>query len=215
MKPSTETVFFKSTDGLTLEGELAFPPFSPTAKAIIAHPHSLYGGSMYNNVVAAFWHGLTQQGFLTLRFNFRGVNNSEGTFDEGKGETHDLHGAIRFLQERKPEKIPFYLIGYSFGAYVVHNAIPFPPLVKGTVFVSPPNQMLPFDFAQSRHVPPLLILAGDRDSFCNVNQLKSWRTTYPARLSLQIFKGTDHFWIGKERLLLEHFQNWLETLDPE
>src|SRR5487761_1254167 len=83
---------------LKLEGLLALPDESkPARAAVVCHPHPLYGGSMYNNVVDAVLEGLWEQGFATLRFNFRGVGASEGDHDNGRGETDDAIAAMRFL----------------------------------------------------------------------------------------------------------------------
>ena len=97
-----ERVTFKSGE-LTLEGMIAYPDAGagPHRAAVVCHPHPLYGGSMYNNVVDAALEALHARGFATLRFNFRGVGQSEGEFDNGKGEADDAVAAVRFLTDAK------------------------------------------------------------------------------------------------------------------
>lgn len=96
-----ERVTFKSGD-LTLEGMIAYPDGAgPHRAAVVCHPHPLYGGSMYNNVVDAVLEAMHARGFATLRFNFRGVGQSEGEFDNGNGEADDTVAAIRFLIAQK------------------------------------------------------------------------------------------------------------------
>jgi uncharacterized protein len=86
--------------------------------AVICHPHPLYGGSMHNNVVGAIEEGFVLSGFSTLRFNFRGVGDSEGTYDEGDGEVRDVIAACSFMRNVLGDAGRVVLAGYSFGAWV-------------------------------------------------------------------------------------------------
>jgi len=116
-----ERVTFKSGD-LTLEGMIAYPDgdaAGPHRAAVVCHPHPLYGGSMYNNVVDAVLEALHARGFATLRFNFRGVGQSEGEFDNGKGEADDAIAAIRFLTTQKGVRAT----GAALAGYLVAEAI--------------------------------------------------------------------------------------------
>ncbi len=90
---------------------------------VICHPHPLYGGSMWNNVVDALEMGFFQAGFSTLKFNFRGVGASTGRYDEGAGEMRDAAAACRHLQEHTGGGERFVLAGYSFGAWVCARAV--------------------------------------------------------------------------------------------
>ena len=90
--------------------------------AVICHPHPLYGGSMWNNVVDAMEEGFFQAGFATLRFNFRGVGGSTGRHDGGAGEMRDAAAACLFLKEQTGGDGRFVLAGYSFGAWVCARA---------------------------------------------------------------------------------------------
>ena len=116
-------VTFKSSD-LTLEGMIASPDGAgPHRAAVVCHPHPLYGGSMYNNVVDAVLEAMHARGFATLRFNFRGVGQSEGEFDNGNGEADDTVAAIRFLIAQKGVRADgAVLAGYSFGAMTAVRA---------------------------------------------------------------------------------------------
>src|SRR5260370_23889912 len=118
-----ERVTFKSSD-LTLEGMIAYPGGAgPHRAAVVCHPHPLYGGSMYNNVVDAVLEALHARGFATLRFSFRGVGQSEGEFDNGKGEADDAIAAIHFLTAQKGVRTDgAVLAGYSYGAMTAVRA---------------------------------------------------------------------------------------------
>lgn len=89
----------------------------PAEAALVCHPHPLHGGTMHNKVVYRMARGLRKSGCVVLRFNFRGVNLSEGRHDEGCGETDDARAALDVLRERYP-LLPLTIAGFSFGSRV-------------------------------------------------------------------------------------------------
>ena len=106
--------------------------------AVICHPHPLYGGSMYNNVVEAIEEGFLQSGFTTLRFNFRGVGESCGTYDDGNGEVDDAAAACAYMRDMLGPDTRLVLAGYSFGAWVASRAAGHIPGLKDLVLVAYP-----------------------------------------------------------------------------
>lgn len=93
---------------------------TPREACVVCHPHPLYGGTMHNKVVHRLARGLRRSGTVVLRFNFRGVGRSHGTYDQGVGEIEDARTALRWLRERYPS-LPWSLAGFSFGAQVILN----------------------------------------------------------------------------------------------
>lgn len=89
----------------------------PSEAALVCHPHPLHGGTMHNKVVYRLAKGLRTAGCVALRFNFRGVNLSQGEHDKGRGETEDARAALNMLRERYPD-LPVTLAGFSFGSRV-------------------------------------------------------------------------------------------------
>ena len=89
----------------------------PVMAALVCHPHPQHGGTMHNKVVYRIARGLRRQGCAVLRFNYRGVNLSEGAYDHGVGETEDARACLAFLRERYPV-LPFLLAGFSFGSRI-------------------------------------------------------------------------------------------------
>ena len=134
-----EKVFF-GEDRVRLEG--LFAAAGGTKGAVISHPHSLMGGDMWNPVVETVTQALFGVGISTLRFNFRGVGESGGTFDEGRGEQEDLLAALAFLEDRGLKEI--LPAGYSFGAWVTAGVIGRRALAPA-LFVAPPIKMFSFD----------------------------------------------------------------------
>src|SRR3954447_2616454 len=95
------------------EGETAPLPLT----VVLCHPLSTEGGSLNNKVVTMAARSLRELGATTVRFNFRGVGHSEGTFDHGNGEHHDLLAVVAWVREQRPDD-DLWLAGFSFGAYV-------------------------------------------------------------------------------------------------
>ncbi len=115
-----------------LKGRRPFPA------VVVCHPHPLYGGDMYNNVVSVICQALAQESIATLRFNFRGVGRSEGNHEEGVGEQDDVVAALDFLQSSDGvDKGRLGLAGYSFGTRVVMPVALRDSRVRAVALVSP------------------------------------------------------------------------------
>src|SRR4030065_143641 len=100
-----------------LEGVLHLPDLAPRGIAVVAHPLPVMGGTMDNKIVTTLTRVFVELGYAVLRFNFRGVGGSDGSFDEGNGETLDVIAAAGFMRGEFPE-LPLLLAGVSFRAYV-------------------------------------------------------------------------------------------------
>jgi alpha/beta superfamily hydrolase len=189
-------VSFRSGD-LTLEGLLANPGGGAPA-AVVSHPHPLYGGSMYNNVVDAILAAMWQAGYATLRFNFRGVGGSEGEHDGGPGLVDDALAALAFiLAQPGVRQEGAVMAGYSFGAMVAVSAGYQRAEIARIVAVA-----LPLAMAEAR-IPegaskPVLLVSGDRDSYSPVAGLRTLKSRIGDSARLEIVAGTDHFFGGRE-----------------
>jgi hypothetical protein len=189
-------VSFRSGD-LTLEGLLANPGGGASA-AVVCHPHPLYGGSMFNNVVEAILAAMWQAGYATLRFNFRGVGASEGEHEGGPGEVDDAVAAMTFLLAQSGvRKENAAMTGYSFGAMVALSAGYERAEIARIVAVA-----LPLAMADAR-IPegaskPVLLVSGDRDSYSPVAGLQELKAKIGDSARLEIIAGADHFFGGRE-----------------
>src|SRR5512146_38592 len=193
-----ERITFKSGQ-LTLEGMIALPDGAgPHRAAVVCHPHPLYGGSMYNNVVDAVLDALHARGFATLRFNFRGVGASEGEFDNGKGEADDAAAAIRFLTTQAGVRADgAVLAGYSFGAMAAVRAAASVKEVAAIVTVALPLGVID-PSALGTIAKPVALLAGDRDSYCPAEHLAALAGRLGSAARFKIISGADHFFGGRE-----------------
>src|SRR5438309_10502137 len=118
MPRKIEPLFLDAPAG-RLEALLEEPEHGePTEAALVCHPHPQHGGTMHNKVVYRIARGLRRMGAVVLRFNFRGVNLSEGAYADGEGELDDARTALAYLRNRYPE-LPYTLAGFSLGSRVV------------------------------------------------------------------------------------------------
>lgn len=165
-----------------------------TGGVVITHPHPLYGGDMDNHVVEAVSRVYAQNGITAMRFNFRGVGRSEGTFDHGIGEQDDVIRALAYLSEIG--KSDLHLAGYSFGAWVNWMALKSLPNVAQMVMVSPPVAFLKFGETGSDSRLKLVI-SGSDDDLSPESMLRDACRRWNPLARLEIVQGADHFYSGK------------------
>jgi alpha/beta superfamily hydrolase len=166
--------------------------------AVIAHPHPLFGGTMENKVVQTIARAFVQAGWRSLRFNFRGVGASQGTHDEGRGETDDL---LHVVAAEVPSG-PLALAGFSFGSYVVLNAI------ERLWSERPMEKIVLVGVAASRFAAPQLpadahdrsfVLHGEHDDTVPLAAVMDWAR--PQQLPVTVVPGGGHFFHGQLPLL--------------
>jgi len=169
-------------------------PNSTGLIGVICHPHPLYGGTMNNKVVTTLCRTFQRLGYGSLRFNFRGVGQSAGTYGEGMGESDDVLSVIRWLNESYPNN-PIALTGFSFGAYAALRAAQsFKPTLL--TLIAPPVHH--FDFAALK-LPdcPCWLIQGDQDEIVPPKLVLEWKNTLEPPPQLITLKETSHFFHGK------------------
>ena len=160
---------------------------------VITHPHPLYGGDMHNFIVDLIARTYQKKGFTTLKFNFRGTANSQGSYDNGSGEQEDVHAALATLAKMGIKKID--LAGYSFGAWVNALAITENTTVRNMAMVSPPVGFL--DFSSIDAIPCLkLVVTGSIDDIAPAERIKPMYPAWNPKAHLKIIKDADHFYSG-------------------
>ncbi|KJS65677.1 MAG: hypothetical protein JL50_17270 [Peptococcaceae bacterium BICA1-7] len=184
---------------VSLEACLDLPAFTGACPGVvICHPHPLYGGDMANSVVVALSRALTARGMAALRFNFRGVGQSMGTFAEGVGEVEDALAAVKFLsvlREVDPGRIG--MAGYSFGGMVAMAAGDRSSLVKAIAAVSP----VMTDGALGGCLKPKYIISGSEDSLISAQLIHDGAETMPGPKKIELIEGADHFWRGQSEMV--------------
>ena len=167
----------------------------PRAAAVLAHPHPLYGGTLNNPVVFHADRELHRAGLTTLRFNFRGVEGSEGHHDEGRGEIGDVGAAAEYLRALVPT-VPLILIGYSFGSRCAIEYAITDPTIAGVVAIGLPPRIWSFD-----HLPelrrPLSVVQGTKDEYGPIGEVAPLiaRISPPGRL--YEVPGATHLFPGR------------------
>ncbi len=190
-----EKVYFQSGD-ISLSGLLHRG--SKTGGVVITHPHPLYGGNMFNSVVEAIGRVYRNFGWTTLRFNFRGVGESQGAYGEGIREQEDVVAAVACLQAAGVRHID--VAGYSFGAWV--NALAEPKLASAErlVLVSPPVAFL--DFSGVEKLPALAqVITGSEDELAPPEIIAPFLPAWNSGVRLTVIDKADHFFFGFEREL--------------
>jgi len=165
------------------------PDALPRAIAVVAHPLPAMGGTMENKVVTTLAKAFAELGFAALRFNFRGVGDSAGEFDEGDGEVEDVLAVVRHARQEYGD-LPLILAGFSFGGYVQARAAQqLHP--QRLVLVAP---------AVGRYAMPsvphnTLLLHGDLDEIIPLTDVLHW--AQPQQLSVVVLPGAGHFFHGR------------------
>ena len=138
-------VIFPGPEG-RLEGRYSPGPRPRAPVAMILHPHSQGGGTMNDRIVQRLYKTFVDRGFATLRFNFRGVGRSQGSFDNGIGELSDAAAALDWVQSIHPESQTTWVAGVSFGALIGMQLLMRRPEIRGFISIAPPANMYDFSF---------------------------------------------------------------------
>ncbi len=171
------------------------------AIAVICHPHPLFGGTMQNKVVTTLDRVFRERRCHTLRFNFRGVGQSEGRFDQGEGEALDLLAAVNFIRGQFPG-LPLELAGFSFGSYV---AAKMANQLHAQILLSIAPPVLSWDFSAIDPQMPWWIVQGGEDEVVTPEAVYQFAENHPRQPQLLRLPG-GHFFHGllvelRERLL--------------
>jgi len=158
--------------------------------AVLCHPHSLHGGTMHNKVVTIMERSLRELGIATVRFNFRGVGNSEGEYDEGFGETDDLLTVVDWVRRVRPTD-EIWLGGFSFGSYVALRAAQRLSLGQ-LILIAPPVEAYEFSQLEAPQCP-WLVIQGDEDEVVSAEAALQWARSITPAPRLEVMKQAGHF----------------------
>ncbi|MGY6553377.1 MAG: alpha/beta hydrolase [Wenzhouxiangella sp.] len=190
--PSEAGEFFLTGPAGRLEClvDLPEPETARAATVVICHPHPVHGGTMRNKVVTIIERAMRELGLRTVRFNFRGAGDSEGEYDEGRGELDDLRSVVDWVQRTRPED-DLWLAGFSFGAYISLKASQDLP-VRQMITVAPPVERYGFDQLLPPNCP-WLVVQGDEDDVVSADAVQKWADGLDQPPKLIIMEGADHF----------------------
>jgi uncharacterized protein len=161
--------------------------------AIVCHPHPLHGGTMENKVVTTLARAFLAAGVATLRFNFRGVGASAGSYDEGRGEADDGRAVAAYGAARWPGR-RLMLAGFSFGAFVALKIAQAAP-VELLVTVAPPVDRFDLEGLKAPSAR-WLVIQGDADDVVDPRRVFDWVRGFTPAPSLVVAPGVGHFFHG-------------------
>ena len=170
---------------------------SPRAAVVFAHPLPTQGGTMHTKAVFQGSKGLVRIGCAVLRFNFRGVGASSGTFDEGAGERDDFRAALDYMDGRYPSA-SLWAAGFSFGSWIALEVGAMDPRVSLLIGVAPPvtREHYTFDNVLASTKPKFLI-QGDLDEICPIKSLWAFYARLKEPKEIVVIDGANHLFEGK------------------
>ncbi len=206
--PVSEKMFIDGPVG-RLESILDEPREGPTAGcAVVCHPHPQHGGTMHNKVAHTLARSFVRLGFRTLRFNFRGTEESEGAYDEGVGELDDALAAVDWLRSREPDG-PLWIAGFSFGAAIAVRAAA-PAHADGLVAVAPAIYRFARNLDEHPRCP-FLVVQGDEDELVDVEETIEWVNGLDPGPEIRVMTGAEHFFHGRLVELREAVMEFVQS----
>jgi len=165
------------------------------AAVVFGHPHPQYGGTMHTKVVYQAAKALGRIGCAVLRFNFRGVGRSAGSFADGVGEADDFRAGLEFMRERYPPA-RLWAAGFSFGSWVALAAGASDAGVSALIGIAPPVTHYDFETVAASTKPKFFI-QGERDEICPLKEMQLFYARCEEPKELVVIDGADHLFDGK------------------
>lgn len=182
-----------------LEALLDLPAGEPRAVAVFGHPHPLHGGTLHTKGVYQAAKAMTRIGVAALRFNFRGVGRSAGTFDAGPGEQEDFRAALSFAEQRYPDR-PMWAAGMSFGSWIAMTTGATDPRVSVLLGIAPPVDRYDFSILDTCRLPKFII-HGENDELISVKDIRKFYAKLPEPKELAVIEDANHLFEGKTSLV--------------
>ena len=197
---SIEALTLLTADGLTLEAQRCPPPdgIALRAAAVLCHPHPAFGGTMQSLVISPLFEALPLMGVDVLRFNFRGVGRSQGTFDDGDGEQFDAEAAVLEHRAKFAADIPLVMIGFSFGADIALSCT-LSAIDAHCAIASPLRFGKPESLELDGRPKQIVLAAHDefRDPAWVAERMASW-----SNLKVDSVAGANHFFVARTEPLI-------------
>jgi alpha/beta superfamily hydrolase len=182
-----------------LEARLDLPDGESRAVAVCGHPHPLHGGTMHTKALYQTAKALTRVGVAALRFNFRGVGLSGGSFDAGAGEQDDFRAALAFAEGRFPG-LPLWAAGMSFGSWIALTVGAADPRVSLLLGVAPPVDRYDFG-ALATSTKPKFFVHGEDDELIAAREVRKFYAPLPEPKELVLIEDANHLFEGKTSLV--------------
>jgi hypothetical protein len=199
-----------------LEGRYHHSKIPNAPLAIVLHPSPERGGTMNNKITYYLYQLFVQRGFSTLRFNFRGVGNSQGLFDDGEGELGDAAYALDWMQELNKNAPYVWVGGFSFGSWVGMQLLMRRPEIKGFISISPPSNDRDFSFLAPCPTSGLIIHGSDDDLVppSSVDSMmEKMQVQRGIKIDQRVVEGANHFFTNHTDTLMRHVHDHMNKHD--
>ena len=178
-----------------LEALLDLPEGEPRAVAVFGHPHPLHGGTMHTKALYQAAKAMPRIGVAALRFNFRGVGRSAGTFDAGAGEQDDFRAAIQYAQQRFAD-VPVWAAGMSFGSWIALTVGAEDTRVSLLLGIAPPVDRYDFSALKTCTLPKFII-HGENDELISIKEIRKFYSQLPEPKELVVLEDANHLFEGR------------------
>jgi uncharacterized protein len=193
-----------------LEALIDAPAGPPRAVAVFAHPLPTHGGTMHTKAVYQGTKGLVRAGCAVLRFNFRGVGASEGSFTGGEGEKGDYRAALDYMHARHPD-LEMWAAGFSFGSWIALESGAADDRVTALIGVAPPVTREGYDFSLTRRsTKAKFFVQGEGDDICPLQDMWKFYSELLEPKELVIIDAADHLFDGHTTEVGEALEDLLQ-----
>jgi uncharacterized protein len=190
-----------------LEALLDLPQGEPRAVAVFGHPHPMHGGTMHTKALYQAAKAMPRIGVAALRFNFRGVGRSAGSFDSGPGEQDDFRAGLSYVEQRFPD-VPIWAAGMSFGSWVALSVGADDSRVSLLLAIAPPVDRYDFDALKTCTLPKFII-HGESDELISIKEIRKFYAQLPEPKELVTIEDASHLFEGKTSLVGEAVEDLL------
>ena len=194
-----------------LEVRVDEPPIAPRAAVVIGHPHPQHGGTMHNKVVYRAAKAFQSIGCAVMRFNFRGVGRSAGSFDDGEGEQQDFRAGLSWFAARYQD-LPLWSAGFSFGAWIALSVGATDPRVSLLLGIAPPTHYDLTGFQTSRKAK--FLIHGESDELVALQDIWMLYGKLEEPKELVVIDAADHLFSGHVSEVGDAIVDLLEDYEP-
>ena len=182
--------------------------------ALVLSPHPQYGGTMNNRIVYESYNCFYKNGFSVIRINFRGVEKSDGIFDNGQGELSDAAAALDWIEKENPDYSQCWVSGFSFGSLICMQLIMRRPEVNRFISISPQPNVYDFTFLAPCPISGLVIYGKNdelvpEDSILTLKKRLSNQKNIDVKFDL--IQNANHFYKGKEKELTALINRYIKS----
>ena len=181
--------------------------------ALVLQPHPQYGGTMNNRIVYETFYSFFKNGFSVIRINFRGVEKSDGVFDNGQGELSDAAAALDWIEKENPGYSQCWISGFSFGALICMQLIMRRPEVNKFISISPQPNVYDFTFLAPCPISGLVIY-GKSDELVQVDSILNLKKRLGMQKNIDVkfdsISNANHFYKGKEKELAHSINHYIK-----